>query len=352
MNAIISQFRTAIMGITMLFVIMFHQGFISGAIPTFFHTTGYLGVDAFLFISGFGIYFSLYKSKTINKAGVIDFYTRRILRMMPTCIIAGITLLYLWSASIPSLYHPWSPNFCSAFIGLDVWYIRTIMIYYLIAPFLYYFIKTSKYTLLILIVLSIATPFIDKACSWMVWKFCGGSFFLQQTLGWTIARLPAFVFGMLFAHLNPDKNKFTNWKYVVFAIMCTSLLFTSPYIYKLAEQSYPVYKFLNIFTSHKVMILPGLPILFLIAFFILQKIGKHIKNVLEWIGNHSLELFLTHSAIFPYAKTTFGSGCLVFAGALAASILTAVCLKYTANRISSILRARDVTTRHSRSSQN
>ena len=66
MNSILSQFRAAIMGISMVFVIMFHQGFISGLIPFFFHKTGYLGVDAFLFISGFGIYFSLNKNNTIN----------------------------------------------------------------------------------------------------------------------------------------------------------------------------------------------------------------------------------------------------------------------------------------------
>ena len=66
MNAIISQYRLAIMGISMIFVILFHQGFVSGIIPSFFHKIGYLGVDAFLFISGFGIYFLMSEYKNIT----------------------------------------------------------------------------------------------------------------------------------------------------------------------------------------------------------------------------------------------------------------------------------------------
>lgn len=337
MNSILSQFRAAIMGISMVFVIMFHQQFISGSIPFFFHKTGYLGVDAFLFISGFGIYFSLNKYNTINTENILSFYKRRMLRMMPTCIIAGISFLYLWMVSIPGLYYSGSLNFYSAFIGLDVWYIRTIMIYYLLAPFLYSIIKSSKFTIITLIVLCLVIPFIGKGCSWLVGNVCGNSFYMQQTIGWTIERFPVFAFGMLFAHMNPDRNNFLNWKFIMFAIACVGLLLATPYIYKLNHfQSYSIYKFLRILIGHKVLIIPILPILFYLAIFILENLGKYIKSTLEWIGNYSLEIFLAHSAIFPYARKMFDSGWLIFTCALAASVLASIYLKYVSAQTSSI----------------
>ena len=70
MNSIqmLSEKRTCLMGIAMLFIMLFHQSWIWGTNPIylpfiFFHIYGNWGVDIFFFVSGFGLFFSLKKNQ-------------------------------------------------------------------------------------------------------------------------------------------------------------------------------------------------------------------------------------------------------------------------------------------------
>ena len=56
----ISEKRTLLMGVAMLSIMLFHQGWIWGWNPffAFFHFYGNWGVDIFFFVSGFGLYYS------------------------------------------------------------------------------------------------------------------------------------------------------------------------------------------------------------------------------------------------------------------------------------------------------
>jgi len=80
---LLSKYRQALMGIAILWVMMFHLPLRPG-IPIIkeFFNIGYGGVDIFLFLSGFGLYFSLskkgiklshyYKKKILqNTSGVL-----------------------------------------------------------------------------------------------------------------------------------------------------------------------------------------------------------------------------------------------------------------------------------------
>lgn len=75
--AIVSKYRTELMGIATLWVLLFHYGKIGIPIIDSLSTLGYGGVDIFLFLSGIGLSFSI-------KDGVKSFYIKRILRIFPT----------------------------------------------------------------------------------------------------------------------------------------------------------------------------------------------------------------------------------------------------------------------------
>jgi peptidoglycan/LPS O-acetylase OafA/YrhL len=62
-NELISKYRTPIMGCAMIVIMLFHQPFIYDSyVDALFHQFGYWGVEIFLFVSGFGIVYSLYRN--------------------------------------------------------------------------------------------------------------------------------------------------------------------------------------------------------------------------------------------------------------------------------------------------
>lgn len=80
----ISICRSALMGIAILWVVFYHFGF---HIPGIKHLMryGYAGVDIFMFLSGFGLYYSL------NRNGNLwSYYKKRLIRIFPSYFVIGI----------------------------------------------------------------------------------------------------------------------------------------------------------------------------------------------------------------------------------------------------------------------
>ena len=131
----VSKARSMLMGLAMIAILLFHQEFIKGnPILDFFNHFGHWGVQIFLFVSGFGIYYALTKS-----CECIPFYWRRIIRIMPAVIVGGILSCILAQES--SLFQN-----LLMLSGLSLWYIRTILILYLISPCLYVLFKGDRRT--------------------------------------------------------------------------------------------------------------------------------------------------------------------------------------------------------------
>lgn len=99
---LLSKHRSFIMGIAMMMIMLHHLYFVGFPCNTLALDYGMLGVDIFLLLSGFGIYFSLAKNwdKPIG-----SFYRRRLVRIFPAAILAGI-LVTIPSGS-PTCQH-WS----------------------------------------------------------------------------------------------------------------------------------------------------------------------------------------------------------------------------------------------------
>ena len=88
---IISESRNILFGISSLLIILFHSGSLNftellgtniiSNILNYIKTTGNIGVEIFLFLSGIGLYFS------ISKNNLLQYYKNRFIRIIPTFII-------------------------------------------------------------------------------------------------------------------------------------------------------------------------------------------------------------------------------------------------------------------------
>lgn len=142
----ISRFRGELMGAAMLFVILFHVSLPRSDAFFGLRRMGNIGVDIFLFLSGIGLWFSWMKSMSSSASfgkRLALFYRRRLLRIYPAWLIMA-SLFY-----VPDFLGPrkFSPSFLDLlgdllinwdfwlYDELTFWYVPTIMMLYLVAPF-------------------------------------------------------------------------------------------------------------------------------------------------------------------------------------------------------------------------
>ncbi len=180
---IISKNRTAIMGFAMMSIMLFHQPFFyDNYFVGFFHLFGHWGVEVFLFVSGFGIVHSL------RKNSIKKYYTNRITRILPSCILVGIGKYFF--VQFGFIKHI-SSNIFLLLTNIYLWYIYAILVYYALAPLLYKLIKKSGIVVFIVVcVLSYGCTFIP---------FGNSDYYLVNHIGWVTSRLPVFVLGMIYA---------------------------------------------------------------------------------------------------------------------------------------------------------
>ncbi len=134
--SLLSAHRGALMGVAILWVMAFHLPSHTGnPILGSILDAGYGGVDIFLFLSGFGLYFSMSKKNVT----VRQFYKKRFCRILPEF---WLFLLGLFIVSMNFDFH----SFCwliyrATTIGYwipgtpyTLWYISCILFFYLIFP--------------------------------------------------------------------------------------------------------------------------------------------------------------------------------------------------------------------------
>ena len=129
--------RSLFWGISILLILLYHQPDYSLIKGIYFYP-GFVGVDVFLFFSGYGLCFS------INKHSLIDFYKRRLERILPLYLLMAILCSLVLSFRGEKVYTIWD-YFCNlttlSYYGLggDVfeWFLSALFLLYLIFPLLY-----------------------------------------------------------------------------------------------------------------------------------------------------------------------------------------------------------------------
>lgn len=264
---LLSWNRTFIMGVAILSIMLFHQGWLHSYFFKFFGFVGHFGVDIFFFVSGFGIVYSLKKNDTLS------FYERRVKRLFPPLILFGV-LKYLLAKNV-FLFSEYVVDW-KTFLGFDLWYICVILFFYLISPLLLKFIdnKYNGFALLILVVLLISLG--------------GGYHCLPDTMRWGVVRFPAYLLGMLVALRKPNMND----KYIRHGI----IFVFSAAVFRLLRHI-GLINCTDLFTF--LILVFGLPS-FCYWLSVIARLFKkfQLSRPLIYCGSRSLELYIVHEFLY------------------------------------------------------
>lgn len=314
-SALISDARAAMMGVFMIVVMLFHGNFGAlGPCSRPFSLYGHWGVDAFLFVSGFGLYYSLAKGK---EQGVWQFYWRRFIRILPAAMVAGSILYLCGVAGIQGIF------------GVNLWYIKTLIIIYLLSPLIYKLLSTTRPTLWLIVMIAVSTavlivmiPFLSTASTGYKTAVC-----------WTAARIPVFVLGMYVAGKKFSLQQMLNPVYVVFTALC---ILAALYFHKQRADLGELSTYLHLLPYVLVAFAMPLMVSVLAWVYSLLKDGV-VRRLAVFVGCYSLELYLVHEAIFSKVASMPGSAYGRFLSAYALSFVCALVLKSIADNIAASL---------------
>lgn len=299
----------------MFSIMLYHQNWITeGIFFEWVRMLGYIGVEVFLFISGFGIAHSLAKNS------LSQYYKNRVIRIMPACILFGLCKIALSRISIM----PPVQDFVLDLFSLSHWYIYAISVYYLIAPVVYKMIdKLGGWCVLIVI----AVVYIIIC----FWQYDAEAPYLIKYGRWVVKRFPVFVFG-LFIALRPFK--FGISKVILFGTLA-ALVNVIVFHYVILANTNPVsmdsctrlamlLPDKSVIPDNGRFILDMLSVLLLVPLFafitfLMEKV--HISFIIKWIGKYSLEIYLCHQYIFVVLDH--------FAMYPVVSLVTGICLSFT-----------------------
>lgn len=243
------------MGTAMIMVIVYHLFcWVYNPIGPF--NIGYVGVDIFLFLSGFGLSYSF------KKNSIAQFYINRIKR---------IYILYLISVLVTYLIYNLNWNLFDLFanilsIGIYTkgginrydWYLETLFSLYITFPILYYYGKTKIGGAIIL---------------WAVITFLLHNYNIPWWYDCFLGRLPIFFYGIIFSK-------------------CTDSWKTTCYVGVLLY--YPNRLFVSSFLASSGLALPIITFLL----YYLPLLPNKLKYLISFIGKHSLEFYIANLFVF------------------------------------------------------
>lgn len=292
---IISKYRGFLMGIAILSIIIFHytedcqlaKYHYSGLIKLYKLCISSSGVDIFLLLSGFGLYYSFKKNSNIK-----DFYKKRFTKILiPYFIVAipAITInnLVILKLGIVDVFKDLS--FLSLFLEGKVWfwYIFFICVCYLIFPYIYKVFDTSKDEITDHMRLITLVSFITLICL-MLSIYCKPLFSRIQIF---TLRLFPFITGVLIGKY-AYKKKEIKLEHIILAICGLGFII--------------FVRNKNVMITRYALFILNACILFLgiIVFDKISnlKVSSIIRQIVEWFGKYSLEIYLVHVALRKFFK--------------------------------------------------
>ena len=189
MIARVSDYRTYLMGISILWIILFHTAWYLWfpKVIEIFQRSGNYGVDIFIFVSVYGLYRSMQNHRTLRQ-----WYVRRLKRIIPSFLIVTTMLAFIECWSVTDYIKE------IAFIGFLLpnikyevvfWYIPAILIFYAIFPYVYKYRKKR--------VIYIFIPLAYIFCNYFTHYIQSMNYSLF--LCFFFMRIPIFLIGLLYA---------------------------------------------------------------------------------------------------------------------------------------------------------
>ncbi len=283
---IITKDRKYIMGIAMLMIMLFHENFLEAGFFQEMRRWGHLGVDIFLFLSGYGIAHSL------TKNSIKVFYWHRIKRLLPSCLFWGTVSFFIATCidggHAPLRYYVLSP------LSLDKWFIYTICLFYLLSPVLY---KLCKDNFVFFMAASFCVPLVICRVDLNGW----------WPINWAIGRFAVYSFGFAM-YFTP------HIKFKLSTIVVSALFLLSEVLIQCSGNQGFMYLFF----------IPAIPMVCLIIHWLKALTDRmNISKAIEYLGIYSLEIYLCHEMIFAQVGKICKEGFFAFFLAMAISLLLA-----------------------------
>ena len=268
-----SKYRTELMGGAIIGVMWGHlmnhtiQPYVFAQLARLLHT------PAFLFLSGFGLYYSFSKNSSVT-----SFFRKRVVRLyIPFLIIATpffLILLLLGKCDllqflgyITTLAFWYEGNYYA------MWYIAISVLLYMIFPFLYHVLFNkyeSPFCFLAIIILCML-------CIYAAIQHFSPSYWKIIETG--VSKTYMFPIGCYCGYLSKKGVEIPLWKLAIFILVCFGL-----YI-----------KGVNVAVMRSLI---GLPIsCILLSVLFKNNSFELIRKVLAWFGRYSLEIYLLHVLI-------------------------------------------------------
>lgn len=272
----ISKHRQFVYGFAALWVMLFH---FSTRIPPmgilvplrFIQDKGPGGVDIFVLLSGFGLYYSMKKSPT-----VLVFYKKRLLRVfLPSFIVMAFYNILVDESFVSYLAN-------STFLGywfgyFAIWYIAFILTMYLIYPILYRMQNRNPKILYGILLCSLLLSYVCEH-NWVDINILRG-----------VSRIPIFIVGCILAPAFEKNRKIPAWVFP--AALITSVLFTVFENIAWAERYYYFYHSFLYFSYSVALVL----VMVFFAEWITRRKSMHwIYQFMAFCGMLSLEFYLLY----------------------------------------------------------
>lgn len=297
---LISRYRNALFGLSILLIMCFHGGTFHGisrhpAVTAFLPTGnwiyyGSVGVDLFLFLSGMGLYFAMCKRPSLPR-----FYLKRLKRILiPYIIIGGAYWFFrdiVLRDNLPRFWEDFSLLSYYTKGTATFWYIAVILPLYLLAPLFLGLFRTR-----------FRTPFL-----FALFLCCIGlSLYLgiyQEDTYWHLEkglnRIFIFVLGCYFGTLVQEKRPMSGG-WILFAILA---LGSRGLIYYLASLC-PVEPIARLIIRQWFN-MGGFALAILLSTLLWLLRSHRFDRFLGFFGAMSLELYLSHLAVRNCVKVLY-----------------------------------------------
>lgn len=317
----LSRYRSELMGVAIIFIMLFHQPLERESIFFGLYRMGNIGVEMFLFLSGIGLWFSWMKNPSMKY-----FYRKRLLRIYPTwIIIASVYFLmnFDWQGAAMKDY---IRLFCDiAFYwsywrshSLTFWFIATIVLFYFLAPF--YMRLIQRYPIyrwlpVLLIVFCVFMQYF-RPVNLRFWD-----------LEITWSRLPIFFIGINFGELVRSEKRIEpagRWLFLISFVFSSVLCI---YLEQMIHGEFPMF-------IERLVYIPMSISLMLLLTDLYKRMPAWSLKTLAFIGAITLELYLVHEHFILEWLIPMNLGYWTTAGlTIALSIPLAWILKQVTKRI-------------------
>lgn len=279
--SLLSKFRSELMGIAMIAVMLFHAWDLDLRFTTLneLRALGFGGVDIFVLLSGIGLSMSL--SKREQEYG--EFIGRRAWRILPayyTVMLPYTLFLYLAGRAWPSTFI-WNTTLLNYWVHCEGgfnWYVSGIMLLYLVTPPVFRFLRSHRRRALILLTVTAASFFVTQLLMRDTWWNHLDVFF----------RIPIYTAGLVIGLWIWEDRKIT----AVDGIVLSAMLILG-IVYSLRRTSMGDYA-----PGAYIFAFLTVPMCLVLAWLMDQLPIRPIHAALRFVGENSLEIYLLNVSLF------------------------------------------------------